>query len=293
MSRDLEAEPVLPGPPFPNRRRTMRARTLLLWLLVWSLAAPALGQTPGIIEHPGKIGVGAWPARGESKMLADIDRLGAAWFYDWLPTFEAGDPRFVPMIWGNKDMARARQVEAGILLTFNEPDHPQQANMSVDAALGYWPELAATGKRLGSPATTTWQEVGERSWLGRFMTGADERGYRVDFIAVHYYAVTPDIAAFREYLERIHAAYGKPIWVTEWALADWKNPGRFTPAQQAEFLTAGANMLDELDYVERQAWFGLYEGLGGWTLGSGLVEPTGELSTVGEAYRRLFEAGAE
>lgn len=260
-------------------------------LFVWSLLAPAYAQTPGVIEHPGKIGIGAWPAGGEGRMRAGVDRVGAAWFYDWLPALEAADRRFVPMIWGGKDLGRARQVEGGILLTFNEPDHPQQANMSVDAALEQWPELAATGKRLGSPATTTWQEAGERSWLGRFMRGAGERGYPVDFIAVHYYAPTPDIAAFRAYLERIHAAYGKPIWVTEWALADWKDPGRFSPAQQAEFLTTGANLLDDLDYVERHAWFGLYEGLGGWTLGSGLIDRTGQLSPVGEAYRRLF-AGA-
>jgi len=271
----------------------MRVRALLLLLFAWSLIAPAYGQTPGVIDHPGKIGVGAWPSGGEGRMLADVDRLGAAWFYDWLPGLQAEDPRFVPMIWGGKDMARAKQVEHGILLTFNEPDHPQQSAMSVDAALGYWPGLMAMGRRLGSPATTTWQEVGERSWLGRFMKGAAERGYRVDFIAVHYYAATPDISAFKAYLERVHRVYGKPIWVTEWALADWKNPGRFTPAEQAEFLTAGANMLDDLDYVERQAWFGLYEGLGGWKLGSGLVEPTGELSAVGEAYRRLFDADHE
>ena len=42
------------------------------------------------------------------------------------------------------------------------------------------------GLRLSSPAVAEHGAVpGE--WLDRFMTGARQRGYRVDFIAVHWY----------------------------------------------------------------------------------------------------------
>ena len=67
------------------------------------------------------------------------------------------------MIWNGADMGSLAQIAAtnpgGPLLTFNEPDHFQQANMTVNQALGYWPELMASGMRLGSPAVTTWNAL--------------------------------------------------------------------------------------------------------------------------------------
>src|SRR5262249_35947653 len=73
-----------------------------------------------------------------------------------------------------------------VLLGFNEPDHPQQANMTVQQALELWPHLTATGMRVGSPATAADPSL-SGSWLEKFMDGAKARGYRVDFVCVHWY----------------------------------------------------------------------------------------------------------
>lgn len=198
---------------------------------------------------------------------------------------------FVPMIWGAADMKYVREPGyldgADTLLTFNEPNHDGQANMSVSQALSYWPELMATGLRLGSPATTTSGTLGQGSWLQSFMSQADALGYRVDFITVHYYTTDPSITKFKAFLEQVYAAYQRPIWVTEWALADWNNPDRFSAEQQMEFFKAGTLMMDDLPYVERQAWFGTYEQLDVSDLNSHLIAADGSLSDVGSAFTWL------
>jgi hypothetical protein len=201
------------------------------------------------IEHPEKIGLGTWDKDALGTALNDVDRVGFDWHYNWSErslwdadaTPELSS--FVAMAWDEQDvtatgLAQIKASGATTLLGFNEPDHTGQANMSVAQALALWPQLQATGLRLGSPAATQHQTLGADSWLGRFMAGAQAQGLRVDFVAVHYYSQTGSVAEFKAYLEAVHAQYGKPVWVTEWALADWSNQGRFTAAQQAAFARA-------------------------------------------------------
>jgi len=76
----------------------------------------------------------------------------------------------------------------------------------------------------------------------------------------------------------------KPIWVTEWALADCNNPGRFSAKQQAAFFNEATEMMDDLPYVERHAWFGMYGGLDGWSINSELITANNR-SIVGNAFR--------
>lgn len=68
------------------------------------------------------------------------------------------------------------------LLGYNEPDGRDQAHMSVARALEVWPELEAAGVPLGSPACIK----ANRPWMREFMEGAKQRGYRVDFVTVHW-----------------------------------------------------------------------------------------------------------
>jgi hypothetical protein len=167
------------------------------------------------------------------------------------------------MIWGAKDATDANfarvKNHGDTLLGFNEPDHPGQSNMTVDAALQIWPKLMATGMRLGSPAAA--QDPSKAgSWLEGFMNGAQAKGYRVDFIAVHWYGCTNDVDIalyqLRSFLDRIHAKYGRPIWLTEYALTTYGGyPLLPASALQAEFARRSAAMLESLSYVERYAWF--------------------------------------
>lgn len=208
-------------------------------------------------------GVGVWTFPGVNTAL---DRSGAGWYYTWSTRHDGiTGPGFVPMIWGagSADAASLAQAkQAGpYLLGFNEPDMGGQSNMTTDQALSLWPKLMSTGKVLGSPAVAYGGDT-PGGWLDRFMSGAQQRGYRVDFIALHWYGgdftTASAVAQLKSYLTAVHNRYHKPIWLTEFALIDFSHGARFpTDQQQAAFVTSAAAMLDGLPWLQRYAWFGL------------------------------------
>ncbi|HEX3515314.1 MAG TPA: glycoside hydrolase family protein, partial [Trebonia sp.] len=198
---------------------------------------------------------------------------------------------YVPMIWGAADVTSATLSQVGqegrVLLGFNEPDLGSQSNMSVSQALGLWPKLMATGMTLGSPAVASGAAT-PGGWLDQFMAGAKARGYRVDFIAVHWYGgdfdTGPAVQQLESYLEAIYARYHLPVWLTEFALTSYSGGTASFPAeaQQAAFLTAATKMLDGLSYVQRYAWFALPTSAGSGT--TGLFNPGPAVTQVGEAF---------
>lgn len=208
--------------------------------------------------HKNKIGIGGWETTTYAKAIKDIKNIGFNWYYNWTATPLKGSQRlsqFVPMIWG------AANVDADVsahrfLLGFNEPDNAEQANMTVETALTHWPTLVEKGKKLGSPATTTNQTFGENSWLGLFMYYVDTSS--VDFIAVHYYTDNPSVTVFKEWLQTVRDAYGKPIWVTEWGLINWENMTLYDIPEIKTFVRESCLMMDRLPFVQRHAWFALY-----------------------------------
>lgn len=235
-----------------------------------------LGRTPAAGADARK-GVSVTPVDGASQALADV---GAGWYYDWSTTPGAvtgpAGTEFVPMIWGAADVnatALAQAAQQGTeLLGFNEPDLAGQAAMSPDQALDLWPQLEATGLRLGAPAVAYGGDT-PGGWLDQFMSGAAARGYRVDFIPLHWYGGDFSSAAadeLRGYLQAVYDRYHKPIWLTEYALTDFSGTPRYpTAQQQTDFVTSSTAMLDSLPFVERYAWFtlstatsptGLYDG---------------------------------
>jgi Glycosyl hydrolase catalytic core len=197
--------------------------------------------------------------------------------------------KFVPMIWGPGSVNAATLSQARhhghILLGFNEPDMSSQSDMSVGQALKAWPQLMATGMRLGSPAVATGAAT-PGGWLDRFMRGAASRGYRVSFIAVHWYggdfATGQAVSQLKSYLQQVHARYRKPIWLTEFALANFGTRASF-PSQrlQAAFAAASIAMLDRLSYVQRYAWFALPASATG---GTGLFRAGPVATRVGRAF---------
>ncbi|MFF7854447.1 sigma-70 family RNA polymerase sigma factor [Streptomyces sp. NPDC007904] len=238
-----------PGPSPTERRR--------------AAAGPAATSPVGTGSRKG---VGVWSFPGASQAL---DRSGAGWYYTWStghPGITAsGGADFVPMIWGADSVTPRALAEAKAagpyLLGFNEPDFGSQANMSVEQALDLWPRLESAGSVLGSPAVA---HSGDRpgGWLDRFMTGAEQRGHRVDFIALHWYGADfrteAAVEQLRGYLNAVHERYGKPIWLTEFALIDFSRGTRYpTDEEQAAFLTSATKMLAGLPYLQRYAWFGL------------------------------------
>jgi CheY-like chemotaxis protein len=139
--------------------------------------------------------------------------------------------------------------------------------------------------RLGSPAPAFGADT-PGGWLDRFMTGARERGYRVDFIALHWYGSDFGPAAvdhLRGYLEATYRRYRKPIWLTEYALMSFSGGRKYPTAdQQTAFVRASTSMLEDLPYVERYAWFALPSERAGDT---GLYRDGTTPTAAGTAYR--------
>ena len=233
----------------------------------------------------------------EGHVTADNALLKVSWFYDWasytVPGHEddtSGNVQYVPMMWGDwiNDPRWGTATGDGtlggnpassignskILLGFNEPDDNNQAAMSVSRALALWPQLEATGARLGSPAPSA--GGGGLPWLASFMSG-NGGGYipRVDFICCHWY---PDynVQSLASLLDGLWATYGKPIWLTEVSQLGGSTSDNATLIDQV------LPLLISRPWVERVAWFTVRDNTG--FSGTQLVENTGALSTAGAVY---------
>jgi hypothetical protein len=280
VSRATASSPA--APPVPLVTQSARVRQ--------PAAKPA--PPPPVTLTSQRKGVSTWNFSGVRQALADS---GASWYYNWgaAPNGIAAPAgvSYVPMIWGAASVTAATlaQVsqEGHVLLGFNEPDLASQSNMSVAQALALWPKLMATGMTLGSPAVASGAAT-PGGWLDQFMAGAKARGYRVDFITVHWYGgdfrTGPAVQQLQAYLQAIYARYHLPIWVTEFALTSYSGATATFPAQtqQAAFLTAAATMLDGLSYVQRYAWFALPASSGSGT--TGLFDPGPSVTPVGRAF---------
>lgn len=217
--------------------------------------------------------------------------LNAKWHYNWNvtpPANLAPEIPYTPQIWGAKTLAYIGAASHSVILGFNEPDGAKQANLTVDQAISHWPELMATGARLGSPATAG-NPTNPAGWLAQFMEQAAAKNYRVDFIAVHWYA-PPNATSFLKEIDAIYALYKLPIWITEFSPADWNasptTPCKFVPADAIQFMNVVIPELEKRDYVERYTW--KTRTPDDVNLGfAALFNADGTLSDVGKAYAAL------
>lgn len=273
----------------------MRRRDFLALSAAWSVAAALGAEAAPPARLRSKKGL-AINAKNCGEHAGAVARLRPTWNYNWGQDRSAALPAdcdFVPMIWGAsanelKIAEKIRRAAAGgerELLGFNEPDGKDQSNITVERALEVWPALMRSGLRLGSPACVH----PDKEWMRGFMKGAERLKLRVDFVCMHSYGgADPDklVAQVRETAK----AYGRPVWLTEFAVADWsaKDPGqnRHSPAQVAEFMRKVFPRLEELSVLERHAWFFARPESG--PLGpSSLVGADGKLTALGEVYRRF------
>jgi hypothetical protein len=243
----------------------------------------------------------AWGSDKKGVALRDsegtkINSLNVAWHYNWRPASDVASLAgcFVPMIWGKQDQVKSL-IASGkgrppgdhdVLLLYNEPDFARQSNRSVEDVLAEWPAMSKLAARVSSPAAG--RPFGP--WMKAFMSGARRHGLKVDFLAVHWYGA-PDSKRFLAFVDRAWHEYGLPIWITEFAMADYKavkyqTRNRFDRADAIRFMADVLPELDRRPYVERYAWLGTYsekESL----RSSLLFDARGQLTDVGRAYARL------
>ncbi|AQQ10370.1 Beta-xylosidase [Sedimentisphaera cyanobacteriorum] len=218
------------------------------------------------------------------------------WFYNWgSGSSSSPEYEFVPMSWGKNGADEMSDIDYYIskpyvthLLGFNEVDNcedqsGQWYNMcDQTVSIQYFSNLQMAGLRLGSPSC---RENAVFTWLPYFADLAEQQDIRMDFIGVHWYDwgsnpennTNPNPAnvfrRFKNYLNRVHTLYKKPIWITEFNA----NKFRQRPIQDG-FLELALPYLEKIGYVERYSYF---EPNGGF----GTFMEDGELTSTGLIYR--------
>lgn len=259
------------------------------------LQTPVGGSTIFVADTSAKRGNAFSTNTTDGTWTANIARLKSNWFYTWGTTIPiesiTGNSEFVPMFWGSgnvsaENIAAVKELKAAgkvhYILGFNEPDMPDQANMSVHTALALWPQLESIGLPLGSPATS-WPT---RQWIYDFLDSAKAQHKRVDFICVHMY-VGLDDAGFIQVLQDLNNRYHLPIWITEFATADFSatstSNNRYTSGQVLAFMQRLIPKLEALSFVKRYSWF---SGSPSWAslCTSILVDAGGNLTDSGIWY---------
>ena len=229
-----------------------------------------------------------WRWVGKKGIAGNIEaNLDVDWLYNWnLDRNSPANWEYVPIrqtrYWPPMSQDwKARG--ASHLLGYNEPDRPDQANMTIAEAISSWPDLLGTGLRVGAPAVS---DGGRSSWLYPFMTQADAAGLRVDFVPVHYYwcfnPSDPNGAANQMYnfLKATYDQVKRPLWITEWNNgANWTGCGVPTATQQQAAIAAMIAMLDNAPFVERYAPYNWVEDP------RRLVWDDGSLTAAGVTYR--------
>lgn len=223
-----------------------------------------------------------------------VNALNVSWYYTWKvkPINGISIKKFVPMIWGGEKRIDAQIADlASIgkfpnLLLINEPNKVDQANMSVDEVIRRWPELQVLADRVSSPAPAGL--LGP--WFDRFYRIAKNKGLKFDFMAVHYYG-SPDPKKFLDKIDAVYEKYQMPIWITEFAVADWDakdKPGtnRYSDEEVLDFMKSVLPELERRPFVERYAWFGAgKKSLGSEQLRtSSLFNKKGDLTELGKYY---------
>ena len=246
----------------------------------------------GVLGHAKRgLGIGTKPGTGWREK---IELCGARWLYNWTTKPPENIPagvEFFPMVWSKRREDSFPQLREELrnnkfktLLGYNEPDQKKQGNLTVEEALEQWPKLMELGVRLGSPAGVH----PDRDWMKAFMKGVDERQLRVDFVTMHSYG-GPNADALMKRLATVHEMFGRPLWITEFAVGDWNAKSRaenkYRPEQIVEFFGNLLPQLDACKFVERYAWFPAKPDSA--ALGPcALFNDDGLLTPVGEAYRQ-------
>ena len=190
-----------------------------------------------------------------------LNALNASWFYDWNCGGSAtNDWEYVPQHhhegWPSiTEIGNSNHSPHAI--ANNEPDNTNDSKekvSTVDEVLATWPEMMATGKRLGSPAMS-----GNLNWLYAFIDSIDARGWRCDFICMHCYWYS-DWPSWQSQLQAVHNRTKRPIWITEMNYgANWTGwPGSDRSGSNANFTIEKNHFAPVIDGLESTDWMERY-----------------------------------
>lgn len=168
---------------------------------------------------------------------------------------------YVPMLWSldsgltstwDANVNAALAAGSGHLMSFNEPDLSDQANLTpAEATAGFMKYMQPYAGRasLGGPAIT----AGGLPWLVEFYGNCT--ACSIDFQPIHWYDEAWNIWWFRAHLEQVWAVMNpnSRIWVTEFA-------GWGSADDQITFMETVMPWMDATYWIDRYAYFGAMDG---------------------------------
>jgi len=216
-----------------------------------------------------------------------------SWLYNWSPqaTANATSIDFVPMQWNHVNIddlpGKTQAANATTIIAFNEPELPDQSNMTPELAAREWlrciEPMRRAGVRCGSPGISSAPHgVG---WLQDFLRRIRAEGSDVDFLCLHWYGV--ELGQFYDYLwsARFQVDERKPVWITEFASTNWDRDAPLGRGHVEGFMRESVRYLDSLEWVERYAWFGAMRDAGTVGRWARMLDDEGRLTDLGRAYR--------
>jgi len=226
-------------------------RTLIVGVLV--LALLQLSQQHELARAAKKgLAVYGTSACSDIQLLTNI-----SWVYNWQTTpgvledcYNQLGIQFVPMIWGAKSDFSNVYGNSPYLLTFNEPNFPDQSNLTPQQAASLWPQVEAVASKykmqISSPSAAYGGSMMDPlKWLDQFFAACT--GCKVDFITTHQYDCN---------YNGLHGAitnfykYNRSVWVTEFSC--------YGSSEQADvtFVRGIVPLFDSDPKITRYSYFG-------------------------------------
>jgi hypothetical protein len=260
--------------------------------------------------------------------LADVASGGYAisWTYNY---YISVDPQslgyslpnglhFVPMIYGDTGatygtpyssanvtaagaMAQSAQGD-GTVMSFNEPNQVNQANMTAARAAQIWPAFSALrgqGIRVGAPAMGWRINNAMPTWLAVFVTAVGSADF--DFIPIDLYAdnfndPTGEAAKVVAFATTLQSTYNKPVWLKEFAVISYGSlPSQPNHIQAEAFMDQMFSRMRTSSIFERHSWYRVGPGRDATDSGYymiGLYNTNGTRSQIGEHFHTLWHKAA-
>ena len=207
-----------------------------------------------------------YPKKGSAGYENDWSRYKVSWNYSWgkfsnplTPPHVVFEPMQHNRWWDGlpenlaADSAGFRASAKPVyMLGFNEPDHTDQANMTVAEVIALWPYFQNAKLPLVSPVAAS----AFGGWLGDFYNQIAANGYRVDFTAVHWYGA-PDASSLINHLQSVYNTWGRPVWLTEFANIDWDNNEYWSEEESYRFLAEFLWRAEDLLWLKRYSIFSM------------------------------------
>ena len=234
----------------------------------------------------GKRGVAMSMNVARGNITDNLYKLRPHWFWNWGIIMDDADlelipegVEYVPTIFSDRSwylnaerIARINELyRRGIIRYvrgFNEPDLADQAGryhpngrMPIDVALNAWERMSRElepGIRLISPAESH-PRLGADSWMSQFMRGVEERGLRVDYIAIHIYPEGPWENQVVTPIRDVYNLWHRRVWLMETGVRDITSTvvgvNRFSREDIRSYMQRLLPLLEAMPELHRYSWF--------------------------------------